>query len=334
MRFLKEHGATVMFTAQEISQLPTDDLQYISDGTIELAVSSDGRHLSVPKFRGSATRSGTHAYRITETGMTVYPELVVEETQQRESLESVSSGVPEIDELLNGGLARGTVSVISGPTGVGKTTLGTQFLKEVAGRGERSIVYLFEESKETFVARSEAVNIPITQMIERGTLQVEEVEALNLSPQEFATKVSHEVEEQDTRHVMIDGIAGYRLSVRGDDSATVRHLHALGRYLKGRGVSTILIDETSDVVGEFQVTQDNISYLADTIIVLRHLELQGQLQKAIGVLKKRTSDYERTLRQFEINEHGLKVGEPLTQLRGILSGTPEIIGDKPTNIDE
>jgi len=323
MRFLKEHGATVLFTAQETGRLPTEDLQYISDGTIHLAVTEEGRQITVPKFRGSDTAGGNHAYRITDEGIVVYPELAPGESEEHVELESTSSGVPEIDEILHGGIEKGTVSVISGPTGVGKTTLGTQFMKEAAGRGERSVVYLFEESKRTFVARSEAVNIPVERMIERGTLQVEEIEALEISPQEFASKVRHEVEEEDASIVMIDGIAGYRMSLRGADEKTTERLHALGRYLKNQNVTTILIDETADVTGAFHATQENISYLADNIIFLRHLELQGELQKAIGVLKKRTSDYERTLRQFEITGHGLKVGEPLTELRGILSGTPE-----------
>jgi circadian clock protein KaiC len=333
MRFLKRHGATVLFTAQETGRLPTEDLQYISDGTIQLAVNRDGRRLTVPKFRGSGTAGGTHAYRITDDGMTVYPELAIGNERAPSSLEALSSGVPEIDELLNGGLNAGTVSVISGPTGVGKTTLGTQFMKEAAGRGERSVIYLFEESEQTFLTRSEAVNLPVERMIDRGTLHIEEIEALNLSPQEFAAKVTHQVENEGTDLVMIDGVAGYRLSLRGETKRTIERLHSLGRYLKANNVTTIFIDETSDVTGDFHATQENVSYLADNIVFLRHLELQGRLQKAIGVLKKRTSDYERTLRQYEITQHGIKVGEPLTQLRGILSGTPEIVREGPPNTD-
>lgn len=329
MRFLKQRGATVLFIAQETARLPTEELQYISDGTIRLAVGSEGRRLTVPKFRGTSTASGEHAYRITDDGVEVFPELDVGDGTETGTLESVSSGVPEIDELLNGGLVRGTVSIISGPTGVGKTTLGTQFMKEAAGRGERSVIYLFEESKQTFLARSKAINIPVKQMLDQGTLHVEEVEALDISPQEFASKVRHQVENRDASIVMVDGTAGYRLSVREEDKKAISRLHSLGRYLKNNGVTTTFVDETSEVIGEFRVTQDNISYLADNIVFLRHLELQGELQKAIGVLKKRTSDYERTLRRYEITAHGVTVGAPLTQLRGVLSGEPEIVGDLP-----
>jgi circadian clock protein KaiC len=325
MKFLKQRGATVVFTVQDTEDLPTDDIEFITDGTILLGETTHGQTIGVPKFRGSAVRNGEHAYRITDNGMKVYPELEPSQHDGDYSADHISAGVPEIDELLNGGISRGTVTIISGPTGVGKTTLGTQFMKEAAGRGERSVIYLFEENTKTFMNRSRAVNIPINDMIERGTLQVHEVNALERSPQEFGCMVRTEVENNDTGIVMIDGIAGYRLTLRGEDDTVLERMHTLGRYLNNMGVTTILVDETKNVTGEFNATQENISYLADGIVFLRHLELQGKLRKAIGVLKKRTSDFERTLREFEITGHGIKVGEPLTGMRGILSGTPEVI---------
>lgn len=325
MRYLGGTGATVAFTAQEIADLPAEDLQFISDGTVRLERRPTGRRISVPKFRGSGSRSGDHAFRITGEGVVVYPELDPTVHGRSFDPEGVPSGVPELDALLNGGFERGTVNIVSGPTGVGKTTLGTQFMKEAAGRGDRSVIFLFEESERTFLQRSTAVNLPVERMIERGTLQVREVEALDLSPQEFAAMVRHEVEVEGTDIVMIDGISGYRLTLRADEESMVQRLHALGRYLKNMGVTTLLIDETADVVGDFHATQENVSYLADSIVFLRHLELQGELRRAIGVLKKRTSDYERTLREFSITGHGVSVGDPLTNLRGILSGPPEFV---------
>jgi circadian clock protein KaiC len=220
------------------------------------------------------------------------------------------------------------VTIISGPTGVGKTTTGAQFMKEAAGRGERSAIYMFEETERTFLTRCSSVNIPVEEMRDRGTLSIEEIEALELSPQEFAHKVRTDVEAKGTQLVMIDGINGYDLSIRGDDSELRRKLHSLCRYLKSVGVTVILIDEVSSVTGEFEVTEGGISYLADNIVFLRHIEMKGELRKVIGVLKKRTSDFERTLRKFQITEHGIAIGEPLTNLRGILQGTPEWMDDE------
>jgi len=126
---------------------------------------------------------------------------------------------------------------------------------------------------------------------------------------------------------MVDGIACYRLTLRGADGMMLQQMHALGRYLKNMGVTGIFVDETRNITGEFQATVENISYLADNIIFLRHLEVQGEMRKALGVLKKRTSDFERTIREFQITRHGIKVGEPMSEMRGILSGTPEIVDD-------
>ncbi|SMO51495.1 ATPase domain-containing protein [Halorubrum cibi] len=325
MRFLKGRNATVLFTVQDTQSLPTDDLEFITDGTIVLGSEAHGKSIRVPKFRGSSTQSGEHAYRITDRGIEVYPALQPGEHVGEYESEQISSGIPEVDELLGGGLKRGTVSIVSGPTGVGKTTLSTQFMKEAAGRGERSVIYLFEETEETFLKRSRAINIPVDRMIEKGTLRVNEVEALERSPQEFARMVREEVEERDADIVMVDGISGYRLTLRGEGGTMLQQMHALGRYLKNMGATAIFVDETRNVTGEFQATMENISYLADNIVFLRHLELHGEMRKAIGVLKKRTSDFERTIREFEITEHGIKVGEPMSGMRGILSGTPEIV---------
>ncbi|WP_049972233.1 ATPase domain-containing protein [Haladaptatus cibarius] len=325
MHYLKEQGATVLFTSQHSDESSDDDLQYMTDGTIELENSTHGRTISVPKFRGSSVNEGDHAMRIKTGGLAVYPEISPTNHSRTFEIESVSSGVPEVDQLLHGGLERGTISILSGPTGVGKTTVGTQFMKEAAGRGERSVMYMFEETLETFRERSETINIPVKRMQEQGALEVEEMKPLDRSATEFAHRVRKDVEENDTSIVMIDGIDGYKLSLRDDNERVlVRKLHSLCRYLKNMGVTVILVDEIDTITGEFQATEAGISYLADNIIFLRHLEVTGEMRKAIGVLKKRTSDFERTLREFEITEHGLKVGEPLTQLNSVLSGSPEV----------
>ncbi|WP_283401803.1 ATPase domain-containing protein [Halorubrum sp. DM2] len=329
MRFLKDRDATVLFTVQDTESLPTDDLEFVTDGTIRLDTAGYGKTIAVPKFRGSSTQGGEHAYRVTDAGVEVYPALQPGEHAVEFDFEQISSGVDEVDALLNGGIERGTVSIVSGPTGAGKTTLSTQFMREAAKRGERSVIYLFEESEETFLSRSRAIGVPVDEMIEQGTLQVTEVEALERSPQEFARMVREEVEARDAKIVMVDGIAGYRLTLRGTDGTMLQQIHALGRYLKNMGVTTIFVDETRNITGEFQATMENMSYLADNIIFLRHIEVEGELRKAIGVLKKRTSDFERTIREFRITDRGIEVGEPMSQLSGILSGAPEAVDRDP-----
>jgi circadian clock protein KaiC len=293
----------------------------MADGVIHLDFAVEGRTLGVSKFRGSDFRSGLHAMKLSATGAEVFPRLLPESYRQKFDAEALPSGIPELDELLHGGFERGTISVISGPTGVGKTTLGLQFMKEASGRGERSVVYTFEERIDTLVHRAEAVHIPVHAMMERGTLSVVQVEPLQWTPDEFACLVRQEVERNSTRIVMLDSTAGYRLSLQSED--LVGHLHALCKYMQNMGVAVLLVSEIEAITGEFRATKAGISYLADNIVFLRYLEIQGELRRAIGVLKKRLSSFEPTLREIEITRYGIKVGKPLTELRGILRGMPE-----------
>ena len=323
LRFLSEQHATVFLTSEGSTDSPDDDLQFMTDGVFTLAFSGESRTISVSKFRGSSFRSGHHTMRLTEKGMQVFPHLLLSTQKLSLNVESISFGVPALDELLHGGLERGAVSIVTGPSGVGKTTLGLQLMKEAAGRGEHSLVYLFDEREETLLQRCEAVNIPVRAMVERGTLIIKQIEPLEFSPDEFAYMVRRDVAEQHAQIVMIDSVAGYRLSVRGND--LVPHLHALSKYLQTLGLAVLLINEVESVTGDFHVTETGISYMADNIVFLRYLEIRGEMHKAIGVLKKRLTDFEKTLREIEITRYGIKVGRPLVDLRNILSGLPEWI---------
>lgn len=321
LRLIREQGATTIFTSQQSSAAPDDDLQFLSDGVLHLG-SGDDRTLRVTKFRGSDFQSGEHTVRITDDRMQCAPRLVPERHERAFSMETIPSGVPELDELVHGGLDRGTVTFLSGPTGVGKTTTGIQFLKEAAGRGEPTVLYTFEEQPETILHRAKSINIPIQAMIDRGTLTIEEVEANDRTANEFGQMIREDVENGEATVVMIDGFDGFRRSLRGMSDDGVEEIMTIGRYLKNMGVIAIVTNEVHNITGEFQVTEVGTSYVADTIIFLRHIEHRGELRKVIGVLKKRTSDFERRLRELEITQHGIKVGEPLTDLQGILTGTP------------
>lgn len=320
LRFLTGEGATVLFTSEASDDMPDADLQFLSDGIIHLSMGSQGRKVSVTKFRGSSFVPGEHGVLLTDTGMDVLPRLRPEQRDGAVERDTLPSGIPGVDQMLRGGVERGTITALSGPSGVGKTTLGLQFMKEAAGRGEGSIVYTFEEEVDTVMHRAEAINIPTTKMVEHGTLSIVKIHPLQFTPDEFAHTVKRDVERRSSRIVMIDSISGYKLSLHGGD--LVRNLHALCKYLQSVGVTVILVIETASIVGDFKATDSNLSYLADNIIFLRYLEIQGELRKAIGVLKKRMSDFDKRLREYEITRFGLQVGEPLSDLRGVLSGTP------------
>ena len=322
LRFAIDRDITLLLSSEGSDRNPDDDLQFMSDGVIELHATVNKRCIEVKKFRGSDFARGHHDLQLGARGITVYPILVPESYKRLVSFDTISAGIPEIDELLNGGIERGTATIISGPSGVGKSSFGMQFMKEAAGRGERSILYAFEEAEDTILERGESINIPIHAMVEQGSLSVVKVEPLKYTPNQFAYLVRTEVEQNNVKIVMLDSTSGYKLSIQGEN--LIRQLHSLCQYLKNMGVTVILVNETHVIAGgEFSVTEIGLSYLADNLIFLRYLEIDGELKKAIGVLKKRVSNFERTLREFEITKYGIKVGEPLSQLRGILSGIPK-----------
>ncbi|WP_302082257.1 ATPase domain-containing protein [Salinibaculum rarum] len=324
LRYLKENDATVLFTSQWSETTPDDDLQFLADGVIELSQSEHGRTLEVPKLRGSDKQGGTHSLTISADGIDVYPVLVPGDHTATFESDVLKSGVANLDSLLDGGLEQGTVTVVSGPTGVGKTTTGSLFMTQAAAQGERSVIYMFEENESTFRHRSEAIGIPVSEMVEEGTLAIEEIEPLEFSPEKFASMVRKEVEQRDTSVVMLDGIKGYTLSIQGDEKELIRKLHALGRYLKNMGVTVIFLDEVASVSGEFRPTESGISYLADNILFLRYAEMGSEIGKVVGVLKKRVGTYERTLRPFNIGADGITVGDPLSNVDDLLSGSPSL----------
>ena len=320
LNFLTVQEATVLYTSESYDITPDEDLQAISDGTINLISTPSGRKLSIIKFRGSGFRGGLHAMRLTEKGLEILPCLTPRTYKRQYESEQISSGMPELDELLHGGVSRETITIVTGPTGVGKTTLGLQFMREAASRGERSLICLFEEWQEMLLQRSEVINIPVRAMNQSGSLFIEQVEPLSYNADEFSYMVRKQVEEKNISMVMIDSIAGYRLSVQGDD--LVNQLHGLCKYLQNVGVTVLLINEIDEIGGEFKVSDTGISYIADNIIFMRYIESQGELRKAIGVLKKRLTNFDKSMREFEVTRYGIKIGEPLTELRDILGKTP------------
>ena len=330
MRYLGERGSTLLFTSEPSRSFADDDLQFLCDGVITLRHLRHKRALRVHKFRGSDFQPGFHSMRITSEGLRVFPRLVPHEYRRDFVPEAVPSGIDDLDTMLRGGLERGTVTFITGPTGVGKTTLAMHFLRAAVDRGERAAIFTFEEAVQVMAARCEAIGAPMQQMIEQGLLHAAQVEPLRYTPDEFAQIVRHDVQERETRLVVIDSVAGYRLSLDGDELVT--DMHALCKFLKNMGVTVILINDVARINGPFRPTEHGLSYLADSIIYLRYLERRGvdgtvRLSKCLGVLKKRVTDFDPTLRPFEITPSGIRIGLPMKHLGSILSAMPKDIVD-------
>ena len=320
--YLKDAGATVMLTSQAGGSVTDDDLQFLVDAVVSLDVTAESRVVHVSKFRGSSFRRGKHFYDITDEGLTVWPTLVPGEQEREVDAGTISSGVSELDELLHGGLSQGTVTILSGPTGVGKTTTGLQFLTQAALEGKQSILFQFEEAEQTIRKRADAIGLPLQTALDSGTMSIVEVGPEEYTVGEFEQFVREAVND-GIEVVMIDGSQGFQENLRGIDTTATGALLRVGRFLRAAGVSTILVNEVHDITGNFRATEERTSNLADNIIFLRHVEYRGEMRKVIGTLKMRTSDFERSLRELEITADGIRVGEPLPQLRGILTGTPE-----------
>lgn len=324
-RFLTNQGTTVVATKTPTHSMDVQ-LESLSDGVIHLDYQDDGRRIRVPKHRGVGQRDGTHGLEIDgDAGLVVYPALRPDRHERSDGLPGLRSGIPELDALIGGAFDGGSTTIISGPTGVGKTTTATTMLTEAVEDDGTALAYLFEESIDTFTRRSEQFGLPVTRLREEGALIVEAVEPLNLSPEEFATRVKTQVEDDDISTVMLDGISGYKTSIKGGsvDLDLQRKLHALARFLTNLDISVLLIDERSEVAGLNRPTSANVSYLADNILFMNYLEVNGDIQRIVGVLKKRVGDHESKPRKFRITSEGLDIGDPLSNLHGILRGIPE-----------
>lgn len=325
IRHICSTGATLMMIS-ELHPGTDEEAEFWVDGVMEVKTGTDWRRIRVHKFRGSGFQGGDHAIKISGSGISVYPRLQPNIYDRKFSSEPLSSGISELDKMLHGGIEKGTISMFTGATGVGKTNLGIQFIKEASLRGERSVIYTFEESAEVIRKRSRLIGVPVDDMIEQGKLKIKSIEPFSFSPDEFSMMVRKDIDENGTEIVMLDSVGGYTLTVRQEDA--LARLHSLCTYMGNVGVTCFLISETSNITGDFITTNLHASYLADNIIFLRYLEMKGELKKSIGILKKRMSDFEQTIREFRITSDGIQLGEPMKNLQGILSGVPTFVKEK------
>ncbi|MGM0502354.1 MAG: ATPase domain-containing protein [Bacillota bacterium] len=336
IQLMDENKITPMLVSEQGAQ-PDDDLQFICDAVINLDFENKNRIIHISKNRAGDFIDGFHAYTLNKNGMHVYPRLSSlllkslskssKEGVKKQEAEVMSSGIPELDKLMHGGIERGTTTIITGPTGAGKTSLGLSFMKEAAGRGEKSLVYLFEEEKEMLIERSKAINIPVDKMVEKGFLDLHSINQLEFNPDKFIYQVKEKVDNNEVDIVMIDSINSFTTSYLNtqNNMKLIKSLNALNSYLSNQGVTVVLTNEIANITGDLEVTDDKISYLADNVVLLRYIEVEGSIKKAIGVLKKRLSNFETRLRDFKITEYGLEVGQPLENLQGVLTGTPQVI---------
>lgn len=286
------------------------------------------RRLQILKMRGRPYRPGYHDFVVVSGGLSVFPRLVAAEHACEFEPTLVSSDLPKLDDLMGGGLDRGTSALIIGPAGAGKSTFATQFATTTAKRGEHVAMFLFDESGRTLRERAQGLGMPLEDLEKRSLITLRQVDPGELSAGELVQLVRDEVETRQVRLIVIDSLNGY-LNAIPDERFLTLQLHELLSYLGQRGVSTILVMAQSGIVGQMASPID-ASYLADSVILLRFFEAFGEVRQAISVMKRRGGYHERTIREFKFGPEGIRIGDPLTQFHGVLTGVPEYTGgEKP-----
>lgn len=328
--FFASRNCTVLLLDDKSASGSDLQLQSIAHGVIILEQTLSGfgaqrRRLHVVKMRGIRFRGGYHDLVIQKGGLCVYPRLVAAEHGDTYDDTPVSTGSQPLDDLLGGGLVPGTATLLSGPAGVGKTTATIQAMVARLKRGERASYFLFDERMPTLLKRCASLGMDLAPHIANGCLDIRGIDPAELSPGEFASAVRDAVEKHGAGIVVVDSLNAYLHSMP-NEQFLVLQMHELLSYLGQKGVTTILILGQHGITGDIRSDID-LSYLADTVVQLRYFEAHGEVRQAISVIKTRTSRHERTIREFQITEQGLMVGEALRDFQGVLTGVPTFSGE-------
>lgn len=308
-------------------------LHSIAHGVISLdqnlaSFGAQRRRLHIVKMRQMPFRGGYHDFEIQRGGLCVFPRLVAADHDSSESGAAKSTGSGELDALLGGGLIPGTATLLTGPAGVGKTTTAVQCMVAALQRGEKAAYFLFDERMPTLLTRSAALDMDLRPYLDNGQLELRAIDPAEMSPGEFAASVQDAVEGEGATIVVIDSLNAYLQSMP-NEQFLVLQMHEMLSYLGQKGVISLLILGLHGVTGDVRSDVD-LSYLSDTVVQLRYFEAYGEVRQAISVIKTRTARHERTIREFQIRSSGLRVGEPLAQFQGVLTGVPTFSGESKT----
>jgi circadian clock protein KaiC len=284
------------------------------------------RRLQVQKLRGVDFVAGYHDFVIRHGGLQVFPRLVASEHHTPFIGESLRSGVDELDALLGGGPRRGTCTLITGPAGTGKTTIALQYLDAACKRGENCTILEFDERVGTLIERAKAMHLDLQKHINSGHLSLLQIDPAEMSPGEFSWIVRRQVEDHKSRAIVVDSLNGY-MAAMPQEKQLILQMHELLSYLNQKGIVTFLINPQNGLVGTMSTGALNISYVADAVILLRFFEAEGRIRKAISVLKNRSGAHEDTIRELRVDYQGVRVGAPLAEFQGVLTGTPHYTGN-------
>ena len=325
-QFFSGRRCTVLLLDDLTSSEHDLQVQSIAHGALLLqhtmpAYGLQQRRVSVTKYRGSDFRGGYHDYVIDQGGIKVFPRLIAAEHRALPQRDYLPSGIAELDALMGGGIERGTSTLLLGAAGTGKSTIAALFAASAGKRGEHAALFLFDESPHTLFGRMKALGADLEPYVQAGHVTVQQIDPAQLSPGQFAQILRDAVEKDRTSVVIIDSLNGYLQSMP-DERFLVAQLHELLTYLGQQGVATILINAQQGLIGVMHTSVD-ASYIADSIVLLRYYELDGEVRQALSIMKKRGGAHERSIREFRMNKGRITVGEPLRDYRGVLTGVPE-----------
>lgn len=333
-QFFAGHDCTVLLLDDRTGGMEDDHLQSIAHGVVFLEqlanqFGAERRRLRITKMRGVSFRGGYHDFAIRRGGLDIFPRLVAAEHVVEFIDRDLPSGNHQLDGLLGGGLPSGTSTLLLGPAGTGKSTVATQFAAASAARGERVAIFVFDENIGTFRSRSRKLGLPIEGALKNGLVSVQQVDPAELSSGEFAAVVRRAAEGLDAvgkpaKMIIVDSLNGY-LNAMPEEKYLTAQLHELLSYLGQQGVVTILTVTQTGMLGNMSSPVDT-TYLADNVILFRYFETSGRVRRAMSVVKKRNGYHELTIRELELNEKGIVIGEPLVDFHGVLTGVPTYVG--------
>jgi circadian clock protein KaiC len=330
--YFAQHASTVVLLDDLTAETMDRAVHSIAHSVIHLeqlapVYGGERRRLRIVKARGQSFRGGYHDFTIAPGGVLVFPRLVAAEHRSGFIGAEVKSGITELDALMGGGMSAGSSTLVIGPAGSGKSILILQYLKAAVARGERAALFAFDEEMGLLLTRAKQMGVDLAAMRDAGQLFIEQMDAAELSPGEFAHRVRACVDREGIRMVAIDSLNGYQNSMP-EEQFIVLHLHELLQYLNRRGASTFLAIAQHGMIGSDMKQPIDVTYLADTVILMRFFEALGRVRRAISVIKKRTGGHEDTIREFKISGQGISLGPPLEEFQGVLRGVPTYVGSQ------